>query len=89
MNQFFIDLLKRFAADTPWFFKVLQIISVVIGVVLVAPDILNAIQEGGFTLPDTWGKFVAKAVGWAGIAQAFILQLTTTSADKAQKGIKD
>lgn len=89
MNRFFLELIKRWLTKKPWFFKTVQIVTSVTAVVLLAPQFLTAVQEGGFEIPDTWSSLIQQIVGYALAAQALVVQLTTTSEDKKDKDIKD
>lgn len=89
MSDFFAELLVRLLGKTPWFFKVVQIISGIVSVVLLGPDILNFIQGLGITLPSSWGEFVAKAVGVASMVGVFIAQLAVTTDVKQKENIPD
>lgn len=88
-QKFLIDIVRRFTAKTPWFFKVLQVVAAGVALIFVLPDIVSAIRQGGFVLPASWDEMVTKLVGYAAVWQVFILQLTATSEDKKEKGIKD
>ena len=89
MNRFFLELIKRWLTKKPWFFKVVQIVTSITSVILLAPEFLKAVQNGGFEIPNTWSGFITQIVGYALIAQSVIVQLTTTSKDKEDKDIKD
>lgn len=87
--EFLIELGVRFTNNTPWFFRTLQIISGIIAIVLLGPDIIEAIEKGGFTLPSTWKDFVSKIVGYATLAATVIAQLTTTTDVKKSEQLRD
>lgn len=89
MGDFFVELLLRLFSDKPWFFKVIQIVSAVIAVVLLGPSLVDALTGAGVSLPQTWLDFVAKAVGVAGVVSIFIAQLTMKTKDKTNSGVKD
>ncbi len=89
MGDFFVELLLRLFSDKPWFFKVIQIASAVIAVVLLGPDLVAALSGAGVHLPETWLSFIGKAVGVAGVVSIFIAQLTMKSKDKSDQGLKD
>ncbi|MBK8853098.1 MAG: hypothetical protein IPN97_07570 [Saprospiraceae bacterium] len=89
MNRFFLELIKRWLTKKPWFFKTVQIVTSVTAVILLAPQFLTAVQEGGFSIPETWNGLIQQIVGYALAAQALVVQLTTTSKDKEDKEIKD
>lgn len=89
MWKFIAELVTRLFGKTPWFFKVIQIISAIIAVVMLGPDILKGIESGGLELPDTWSSFVAKAVGIAAAVSTVIAQLPVTTSVKEDKNIPD
>ena len=89
MNRFFLEIVKRWLTKKPWFFQTVQYATSIIAVILLAPQFLDAVQEGGFTIPETWGALIQQIIGYALMAQAVIVQLTTSSEDKEKKGIKD
>ena len=89
MQRFLLELVKRFLTKKPWFFKAVQIITSVTAVILLGPQFIEAIQQGGFTIPESWNDVVTQIVGYALAAQALIVQLTTTSEEKENKQIKD
>ena len=89
MIDFIAELLIRLFGKTPWFFKVVQIISAIIAIVMLGPDILDGIQSGGIELPNTWTSFVKKAVGIAGVVSLVIAQLPVTTSVKEKENIPD
>ena len=89
MNRFFLELIKRWLTKKPLFFQTVQWLTSIIAVILLAPQFLDAIEQGGFTIPETWGTLIQQIIGYALAAQALIVQLTTSSEDKEKKGIKD
>lgn len=89
MGNFLSEMLKRLFGKTPWFFKVIQIISGIIAVIMLGPDIIDAIQGSGIKLPDTWTGFVAKAVGIASAISTVIAQLTVTTEVKEKQNIPE
>ena len=89
MRDFLVELLLRFGSKTPWFFKVVQIISGIISVILVGPDVFDFVIGLGIKLPESWGEFISKAVGVAAAISVFISQLTVTSEEKEKKQLQD
>jgi len=89
MQEFISQLIIRLFSKTPWFFKVVQILTGIVAVILLAPDWVKAYQEGGFVLPESWGAFVETVVGYALIAQTFLAQLAVPTDVKEKQDIKD
>ena len=88
VQKLVLQIVKRWAAKTPWFFKVVQYLSGLIALILLLPQWVAAYQGGGFELPQTWGTLIQEIVGYALIAQSVIVQLTATPEEKEKKGIK-
>lgn len=72
---FLAEVLKRFLGETPWFFKVVQIISVAVALILGLPQLL---ADAGVVLPPHIEEITSKVVFYAGLVAAFIAQLTVT-----------
>lgn len=89
MNRFFLELIKRWLTKKPWFFKTVQIVTSVTAAILLVPNFIEAIQQGGFVMPEKWSGVIQQIIGYALAAQAFIVQLTSTSSEKEDKEIKD
>ena len=86
MTDFLAELVVRLLGKTPAFFKIVQIISVVIAIITGLPTFL---QSAGVDLPDAWDSVVLQVISVAGMVGAFISQLTVTSEEKAMRQIKD
>lgn len=89
MQEFISQLIIRLFSKTPWFFKVVQILSGVVAAILLFPEWYHAYQEGGFTLPDKWEDFMQTIIGYALIAQAFLAQLTVPTDVKKKNDLQD
>jgi hypothetical protein len=87
--NFVTEIFVRLFGKTPWFFKAVQIISAIIAVILLGPDLIEAIEQGGFELPVSWKEFVSRAVGIATLVSTFVAQLAVTKDVKEREGIKD
>lgn len=84
--NFLIELVKRFLADTPWFFKVIRTLSIVIAFVTGLPEL---IAESGIVLPEAIEVFANKVIAIGAVIAGIIAQLTTTVDEKKNKGISD
>lgn len=80
------ELIKRFLSEKPQIFKWIRIIGLVAGIVIGLPALLSSY---GVDLGASFDTIIAKLVGVAGWVAAFVAQLTATTSDKAEKGIKD
>jgi len=60
MQEFISQLIIRLFSKTPWFWKVIQIISGVVAGILLIPEWISAYQEGGFTIPDNWSAMLQR-----------------------------
>lgn len=85
MKDFILDLVKRFLAKTPKFFKIIRIISIVLAVVTGLPELL---QSAGVELSETIKAISSKVVSIASLIAAFIAQLTVTEEAKKDLNIK-
>jgi hypothetical protein len=84
--SFLAELVLRLFGKTPHFFKVVQIVSVVVAAITLLPEFL---VEIGLDLPDTFDVLASKVVGYAALVGAFISQLTVTTDTKKQENIPD
>lgn len=88
MNDFILELIKRWGAKQPWFFKTLQYLSIAIALILGLPEYL--LDAGVLDqLPEAVRVIIDKVILWAGLAAAFIAKLTATSEDKEERKIVD
>ena len=87
-SNFLAELLIRLFSDKPWFFKVIQYVTLVISIVMLLPKLVEALTGNGFALPATWTDLITTAVGWAAFAAGFIAQLTMKTADKNEKKLE-
>ncbi len=90
--QFVVELVKRLAADTPWFFRVLSIIGVVVAVVSGLPGLLTYVCDNMqvcITLPEAWEAIYSKVLSISGIVMTFIAQLTATTTEKEKEALRD
>lgn len=86
MNNFFLELLVRLFADTPWFFRVVRIISIIASLLTGIPALL---QGAGITLPGPIDAVASDVVAIAALVAAFIAQLTVTAPVKKREDLKD
>lgn len=88
MNDFILELIRRWGAKQPWFFKALQWASIAIALILGLPEYL--LDAGVLDqLPDAVRGVIDKVVLWAGLVAAFVAKLTATSEEKAERKIVD
>jgi hypothetical protein len=80
------ELTLRLFSKTPLFFKIVQIASVVVALVLGLPDYL---AESGVQLPEAWTAITDKIILYVGVVGAFIAQLTVTAETKETLLLKD
>lgn len=85
LTNFFIELIKRFMAETPWFFRVIRTIGIVAAIITGIPALL---EGAGVVLPDAIHAIASKVVSIAAIVSAFIAQLTATEKAKKERGIE-
>lgn len=79
MTDFLVQLVKRFLAKTPKFFKILQVLSIVLAIVTGLPSLL---ESAGIVLPAALSVLASKVISIASIVAAFITQLTATETAK-------
>jgi hypothetical protein len=84
--KFFAELSLRFFSKTPWFFKVVQLLSIAVALILGLPQLL---ADAGVTLPPHIEEITSEVVFYAGIIAAFIAQLTVTTEVKEALPYKD
>jgi len=86
MTDFFVELLVRLFSKTPWFFKVVQIISTVALVITGLPHLL---VQAGVEIPEAWTGTLSQVVSIASMVAIFLAQLTTTTKVKEVEKLKD
>lgn len=86
MVDFIAELLLRLFGKTPWFFKVIQVLSIVTAIVTGLPEFL---LEAGVQLPDAWAAISSKVVSVAALVATFISQLTVTTSVKQKENLPD
>jgi hypothetical protein len=84
--NFLNELIVRLFANTPWFFRVLQILSVATALITGLPEWL---ANSGVNMPEAWQAISNEVVSYAAMVAAFVAQLTTTSAVKKDANLKD
>jgi hypothetical protein len=84
--NFLAELVLRLFGKTPQFFKIVQVVSIVVAAVTGLPEFLNEI---GLDLPESFDILANKVVAIAAIVAAFISQLTVTTDTKKQENIPD
>ncbi len=86
MKEFVNELLIRFFADKPQFFKVVQLIGVMCAAITGLPLLFEAY---GFILPEAIEKVASQTISVSSMVATFIAQFTVTSSVKKKKGIND
>lgn len=86
MTDFIVELLVRITSKTPWFFRVVQIISSVALLITGLPQLL---EQAGVDIPEAWTGTFAQIVSIASIVSIFMAQLTTTAKVKQIEKLKD
>ena len=89
ISKFLIELVKRFSAETPWFFKVIRNLSIATAVIAGLPQFLSFLTIAGVELPEIVFVFSNKVVAVSSLVAAFIAQLTVTAKDKEELNIPD
>jgi L-asparagine transporter-like permease len=86
MNAFVVELLLRLFGETPWFFKVIRIIGIVVAIITGIPALLS---NAGVELPESIDAIASQVVAIASIVATFVAQLTVTSSFKKKEHIND
>lgn len=85
VTDFLVDLVKRFLAKSPKFFKWIQVISLVTALVTGLPDLLETV---GIVLPEKFAILQNKAVAIAALVATFIAQLTVKEGESVKTELK-
>lgn len=89
ISKFLIELVKRFSAETPWFFKVIRNLSIATAVIAGLPQFLSFLTIAGVELPEIVFVFSNKVISVSSLVAAFIAQLTVTAKEKEELNIPD
>lgn len=84
--NFLNELIIRLFSDKPWFFKVVQVISVITALVTGLPQFL---ADSGISLPETWQSLSSQVVSIAAMVAAFVSQLTVTDKTKKENNLRN
>jgi type III secretory pathway component EscS len=84
--DFAIEAVIRFFSKTPWFFKVIQVITVIVAVITGLPEFLFS---AGVDLPDAWDAVSSKIISVAAVIGTIVAQFTTTIQVKESENLKD
>lgn len=79
MKQFFLELIQRFLAKTPKFFKYIRLAGIALAIVTGLPAFLEGV---GVVLPESIALVANKVVAIAASVGAFIAQLTVHNNEK-------
>lgn len=79
MTQFLLQLISKFLAKTPKFFKIIRNVGVALAVVTGLPSF---IESAGVVLPEAIQLIASKVVSIASLVAAFIAQLTENTDSK-------
>lgn len=86
ITDFIVELLVRLTSKTPWFFRVVQIISTISLLITGLPQLL---AQAGVEIPEAWTGTVAQIVSVSSVVSIFLAQLTTTTKVKQIEKLKD
>ena len=86
MSDYIVELLVRLFSKTPWFFKVVQIISSIALMITGLPQLL---AQAGVEIPEAWTGTVSQVVSIASMVAIFLAQLTTTTQVKTVEKLRD
>jgi hypothetical protein len=84
--NFLAELVLRLFGNTPHFFKIVQIVSIVVAAITGIPEFLIEI---GLDLPEAFDVIASKVVAIAAAVAVFISQLTVTTTVKKQENLLD
>jgi len=87
--NFLNELVKRWVGESPELFKWITWIGWACAAIMLLPQYIDGMKDGGIPFPDSWEKVVITIAGYAGIAVGFISKLTLKSSVKEEEGIKD
>lgn len=85
MNEFFLDIIKRFLASTPKFFQVIRNVSIALAVITGFPVLL---ADSGVVLPESISVVVIKIVSIASTVAAILAQLTVVPEEQDELKFK-
>lgn len=74
--KYVAELISRLFSKTPAFFKVIQVVSVLVTIVTGLPTILESV---GITLPAPFSSLESKVVAIAGLVSLFISSLPVST----------
>lgn len=83
VNQFIIDLIRRFASKTPKFYQYVQTISLIVAFIAKIPDFANQI---GWHVPVTQEPYKTIMIT-VGVVGAFLSQLAVSDDSKLKPTI--
>lgn len=88
MEKFFAELLRRWGAKQPWFFKVITWITLAVSAIAGIPAFL---METGIweVLPESVTPIILQIVSVSGLVGSFISKLTVRSDEKEKRDIVD
>lgn len=84
VTDFLVDLVRRFLAKTPKFFKWVQVISLVAALVTGLPGFLETV---GIALPEKLAVLQNKVVAIAALVSAFVAQLAVSDSSATKKDL--
>jgi L-asparagine transporter-like permease len=86
MNAFVLELIVRLFGETPWFFKVIKVLSIITALITGVPLLLS---NAGIELPEAINAIASQVVAIAAIVGAFVAQLTVTTSFKKKEQLQD
>lgn len=84
--DFAIEAVIRFFSKTPWFFKVLQVLTALVAIITGLPEFLASV---GVDLPAAWEAVSSKIISVAALIGTIVAQFTTTIQVKEAEKLKD
>ena len=86
LQKFIIEILVRFVADTPNFFKIVRTVGLVVSSISGIALVINSNSE---LFGEAINTIVVQVIMYAGLVSSFIAQLTATTDAKRKEGLKD
>lgn len=87
--NFLNELAKRWVGESPELFKWITWIGWACAAIMLLPQYIDGMQNGGIPFPDSWKEVVLTIAGYATMVAGFIAKLTLKSSVKEKEGLKD
>ena len=99
MDRFLIEMIRRWGADQPWFFKTVSILGLIVALITGLPGILDSIEASvceldpqlcfEIQLPAAWDAIYSKVASIASLVGSLVAKFASTSEEKAERSILD